>query len=113
MSLSYKARRRWKSILIALMAIAAVLVVIWLLWMLWLDRFVVYTREGAKLDFSRSSKELTGEAYQPTETPETISIYYNEGGNKLLNNTEMVQLSGYYIDAAMLEKNFNEVVIRY
>lgn len=110
MSLSYKARRRWKSVFIALIAIVAVLVVIWLLWMLWLDRYVVYTREGAKLDFSRSSKELTGEAYQPPETPETISIYYNEGANTLLNSTEMVQLSGYYIDAAMLEKNFNEVV---
>ena len=111
MSISYKARRRWKNFFIVLLAIAAMLVVIWLLWMLWLDRYVVYTREGARLDFSRSSRELTGVAIEQTEPKETISIYYNEGGNTLLNNAEMVQLSGYYIDASMLEKNFNEVVI--
>ena len=108
--ISYKARRRWKNFFIAATAIAALLVVIWLLWMLWLNRYVIYTREGAMLDFSRSSRELTGEEVKFTEPPEPISIYYNDGSDTLSSTAEMTQLMGYYIDGEMLEKNFNEVV---
>ena len=28
-------------------------VLVWAVWLLWLDRYVVYTRDGAKLDFNR------------------------------------------------------------
>ena len=108
--ISYKARRRWKNFFIASIALALLLVIIWILWMLWLDRYVVYTRDGAMLDFSRSSRELSGEAVKFTEPPDPISIYYNEGPNTLISTAEMTQLSGYYIDAKMLEKDFNEVV---
>ena len=110
MSISYKARRRLKNTAVVLGVLAAVLVLAWLIWMLWLDRYVIYTREGAKLDFSQSSHELSGEYVQPTTPREPISIYYNEGDNTLITTTEMVQLTGYYIDAQMLAKNFNEVV---
>jgi len=108
--ISYKARRRWKNFFIAAVALIVLLVVIWLLWMLWLDRYVIYTREGAMLDFSRSSRELEGEAAKFTEPPDPISIYYNEGENTLISTAEMSQLAGYYVDGPMLEKYFNEVV---
>lgn len=108
--ISYKARRRWKNFFVALLALVVLLVMIWLLWMLWLDRYVVYTRDGVLLDFDRSSRELTGEAVKFTEPPDPITIYYNEGENTLISTAEMSQLAGYYIDAKMLENDFNEVV---
>ena len=84
--ISYKARRRWKNFFIASIALALLLVIVWMLWMLWLDRYVVYTREGAMLDFSRSSRDLSGEAVKFTEPQGKITVYMAEKGGKLQFN---------------------------
>ncbi len=110
MNLSYKARRRLKNAAIGLGIAAAILAVIWLIWMLWLDRYVVYTRDGARLDFSHSSRELEGQPAKTDKDQKPIDIYYNEGDNTLQGTGELTQLSGYYIDANMLVKDFDGVL---
>ena len=110
MTLSYKARRRLKSLMAILLVVAILATVIWSVWILWLDRHVVYTREGAYLDFSRSSRDIVGEAVKPTDPGATVSIYYNEGANTLQTSDEMVQLAGYYITAEMLTQDFAGVL---
>ena len=74
--ISYKARRRWKNFFIAATAVAALLVVIWLLWMLWLNRYVIYTRDGVLIDFSRSVADLSGQEARPPVPGETVAIHY-------------------------------------
>lgn len=110
MTLSYKARRQIRRLLAFLLVLILAVGVGWLIWTLWIDRHVVYSRDGVRLDFSRSSRELTGSYVEPTSPRESVSIYYNEGDQTLITTTELVQLSGYYIDAEMLSKDFDGVL---
>ena len=105
MTLSYRTRRRLLTLGTVLLILALLLVVVWMVWLLWLDRYVVYTREGAKLDFSLSSQQISGELAVPPDDNIDVSIYYNEGDNTLNTSTELVQLYGYYIDALMLQED--------
>lgn len=102
MNLSYKTRRRLQNLGIFTLILLLLAIVVWAVWMLWLDRYVVYTSEGAKLDFSLSVEELSGEIAQKPGVQETISIYYNEGDNAVNTSTELTQINGYYIDADMM-----------
>jgi GH24 family phage-related lysozyme (muramidase) len=71
-------------------------------WFLWLDRYVVYTRNGAVLDFERSSEDIVGEPAHPPVQDNLVSIYYNEGDAMVETSKELSQMSGYYIDVAAL-----------
>lgn len=110
MILPYKTRRALRSLGIFILVLVLVLVMVWLVWLLWLDRYVVYTRDGAILDFNLSEKMEPGEIALPPEDDVTISIYYNEGDNAINISTELTQLAGYYIDANMLEKDMSTVM---
>ena len=104
MKISYQARRKIRSVLIALLIIALVAVVIWGCWVLWLGRYVVYTRdEGAVID--RNLGPIATGAHMEAPSNETISIYYNEGENSINTSTDLTQLNGFYIDAAALQKD--------
>lgn len=106
----YKTRRALRGLAIAALSLVLVLIIVWLVWLLWLDRYVVYTRDGAVLDFSLSDKLDPGEVALPPEDDVTVSIYYNEGDNALNISTELSQLTGYYIDADMLENDMSTVL---
>ena len=110
MILSYKSQQRLKSALTVILALIIIAAIFWAMWMLWLDRYVVYTRDGARLDFSRSSRDIQGDPVKSTEPREPISIYYNEGANTLQTSDEMEQLVGYYINAEMLTQDFAGVL---
>lgn len=102
MALPYRTRRFLKNSLFVLVALALILVIVWAVWMLWLDRYVVYTRDGAKLDFSHSSKDIEGQPAVPPQEAPTVSIYYNEGDNALTTTLELTKVAGYYIDFDMM-----------
>jgi len=110
MILPYKTRRVLRGLAIAALSLVLVLIIVWLVWLLWLDRYVVYTRDGAVLDFSLSDRLEPGEVALPPEEDVTVSIYYNEGDNALNISTELSQLAGYYIDADMLENDMSTVL---
>lgn len=110
MNLSYKTRRRLQNLGIFTLILLLLIIVVWAVWMLWLDRYVVYTSEGAKLDFSLSVEELSGEVAVKPNTDETISIYYNEGDNAVNTSTELTQIIGYYIDADMMANEMDLVL---
>ncbi len=102
MRIPYRTRRNLGRAAVALLVAAAVLVLAWLCWVLWLGRYVVYTGDGARLDFSQSSQDLSG---TPAERPEeeTVSIYYNEGDNAINTSFELAQLTGYYVSGSELK----------
>lgn len=102
MNLSYLARRRLRRVGIAVAIVLLLLILAWICWVVWLERYVVYSRDGAELNFQL--KEITGPG-QIANAPysdETIPIFYNEGENALDAGTELGQLQGYYIDADTL-----------
>ena len=110
MSLPYRTRRRISRIGTAVLALVLVLAVTWLCWVIWLERYVVYTDDGATVDFELSANELSGEVAVPPVAAENISIYYNEGADAINVGNEMTKLNGYYIDADMLQYDMNGVL---
>ena len=102
MALSYRSRRVWRGIGAFLLVLALVLVLAAIVWLLWIDRYMIYTRDGAKLDFSLSEQLQVGEVAVPPQAKETTPIYYNEGDNAINTSTELAQMYGYYITTDML-----------
>ena len=101
-SVSYRSRQRIrKGVKIGLIVLAFVLLLL-ALTVIFMGRFVVYTPEGARLDFGRSTaKDVTvpkDSAGQETLPPVTISY---ADPNARTDATELV--SGYYIDLEMLQ----------
>ncbi len=98
MNIPYRTQQQLKRLLVILLVAAVVAAVVLLCWFLWLDRYVVYTRDGAVFDFERSSEELAGEPAVPPGEENLISIYFNEGEDAVETGTDLSQMIGYYID---------------
>lgn len=100
----YRTRQSLRRFIVGLLVAALFLSVAGLVWVLWLNRFVIYTRQGAKFDFSINPEIPTGQvAQRPTETHK-VDIYYNEGSDMVLpETTELKQLTGFSVTAEMLQ----------
>ena len=104
MGIPYRTRRAIGKTLSTLVTIALIAAVLLLVWMLWLNRFVVYTRDGAVFDFGIDLQLPEGQVAQPPTEGVNIDIYYNEGENAIDPvTTELKQLAGYSISADMLQ----------
>ena len=103
-NITFKTRQRLRRIGTTALIVALVLAIAWFCWIVWLERYVVYTQDGAKVDFTLSD-QLTdfGQTAEPPVPAETVSIYYNEGAAAVETSTELTQLYGYYIDVTMLQ----------
>ena len=112
MSIPYRTRRVLNRVGIVLAALLLVGIIAWLCWVIWLQRYVVYTNDGATLNFKLSANEVSGEVAVPPEAAKNVSIYYNEGEDAIDVGNEMKQLNGYYIDSEMLQKDMAGVLLR-
>ncbi len=110
MMIPYRTGRILRRILIILLVLALIAAVILLCWFLWLRRYVVYTRDGAVLNFNLSMEYAQGEtAAEPAEIP-TVEIHYGE--ETLPNQTqskELQQFSGFFVTLDELTENFDAV----
>jgi len=86
--------------------------VTWLCWVVWLQRYVVYTDDGATFDFERSSNEVSGELAVPPVAADNIGIYYNEGADAINTTHELTQLNGYYITSEMFQNDMAGVLAK-
>lgn len=109
MNLSYRTRRFLQGLGIFAIILALLALVFSLVWTLWLDRFVVYSREGAKFDFNLSSQDISGVKAVKPSAPD-VNIVIGEGKQQEEISLELVQLSGYYADVTMLEREFDLVL---
>ena len=108
MAIPYRTRRALRRLGIAAVVLLLAAVVAWMCWVIWLERYIVYSSDGAKLDFSLSHDFVGGQvAVEPEK--ETVFIYYNEGNNVVQLSTELEQLSGYYADTAALTAGIDQV----
>lgn len=109
MNLPYRTRRRLRTLAIVALSLLLVAVVIWLVWLLWLDRYLVYSRDGAKLDFSLSAEHLSGQVALPPEEKATVPLYYNDGSDAVDTSTELAQVYGFYADAYTIADDIETV----
>lgn len=97
MNIPYRTRRKLRLLSTIAMTLIILFCVTWLCWVVWLQRYVVYTDEGARLDFDRSANEVIGEVPKAPVASLEVPIYYNEGANAIDTEQELTQLRGYYI----------------
>lgn len=102
MALPYRTRKALRGLGIGALIFLLIAAIALLCWLLWLDRFIIYSRDGAQLNFNLSPEFSPGILAEPPTAGETVSIYYNEGDAVIDTSTELTQLSGYYVDAAAL-----------
>lgn len=108
MIFSYRARRILRNVALILLGLLALAAFIWGIWFLWLERFVIYTRDGAVLNFGLWEQPAEGEAAVEPEPEGTVSIYYDDGSSAIAD-TELKQLVGYYIDSEALHADLSVV----
>ena len=109
MNIPYRTRRKIKRAGTILAVCAMIFILVWFCSVIFLERYVVYTREGAHLDFSRSADEIQGEVARPPQGQLNVSIFYNEGDNAMNSNAVLRKLEGYYIDADAMMHHMTEV----
>ena len=106
--MTYRTRRRLNrlGVFLGYLSLAALIVLI--CWFIWLERFVVYTADGAKLQFDYESPPgIAQVAVAPEET--TVAIHYNEGDDFVSTSTELGQIRGYYATTNVLGRGVDGV----
>ena len=109
MRLTYRARRNLRRFALIGLIVLLVCILVWFCSIIWLERYVVYTREGATLNFDLPPQSIGGVTASPPEAKGGISIYYNEGSDSSEVSREMTQLNGYYISYTALSKDIDGV----
>ena len=107
-NLTWRTRKRLKTTAIVLGSIAAASAVLWLCWILWLGRFVVYSREGVRLDFEWVTPGEYVAAVPPEEIP--INILYDDGSETVVERSkELEKLTGSTVSLDLLSGNIAEL----
>lgn len=100
----YRVQRILNRLGIALLVLLVLAVVALLCWFLWLQRYVNYTRDGAKLDFNLSAQVPVGETGKPAPTGPSIPIDMSGGPDATEPvDVELAQFSGYYVTLQQLK----------
>lgn len=98
MTISYRTRKRLTGLGITAAIIAAVAAVLWICWMIWVGRFVVYHRDGPRLDFGLDPIP-SGEVAHIPEKPSSVNVIYNEPQiDTPIVEVVPTSIKGYYID---------------
>ena len=109
MRLTYRTQRRLRFAGLIAALLALLFIIAWFCSVVFLERYVVFTRDGAKLDTSFSANDVIGEVARPPVGDTGITIYYNEGADSVTFGNELTRLDGYFIDIDDLQKNLGEV----
>ncbi|MBQ1409880.1 MAG: hypothetical protein IIY94_01185 [Oscillospiraceae bacterium] len=102
-AISYRTKARMQKGMKVFLILLASLLLCVILFSVYLGRFVVYTPEGAHLDFERNTAR---DVVIPTENAETVPLPENvviEFADPDPNGQETERISGYYIDLEMLQ----------
>lgn len=97
MALTYRTRQRLSRLGTVLLALLLVGVLVWFCWVIWLERYVVYSRDGAAINFNLAADPGPGTVAAPPSMEETVPIFYNEGDDAVSTSFELTQITGYYI----------------
>lgn len=108
-NLTFTAKRRLQraGLIAAILIMVAILV--WFCWVIWLERYVVYSREGATINLDLPERMAGGQVAAPPALDETIPIYINEGSDAINTSTELEKISGYYVDQDLLVEDVRSV----
>ena len=105
MNITYRTKRRLQRAALIGATVLLLLILVGFCWVIWLERYIVYDREGATLNFDLVDTPSAGQLAMPPSVGETVPIYVNEGLDAIDLNRELSQLTGYYIDSETLQND--------
>ena len=108
MIVPYRTQQTLRRLGISVLALLLLLVVLLLCWFLWLQRYIVYTGDGAKLDFGISLEFSGGEVAQKPQASDRSDLQFTVGSN-LGNTKELVRFSGYRVTLDALKEDIDGV----
>lgn len=106
----YRTRKFLRSLLIGLTALVLAAAALLVCWMLWLGRYVVYTEDGVKLDFSLNPQFPQGVAPEKPGQAPSVDIHFNAGQNGPQLPAELVSFRGYYVTVQDLIDDFDTTI---
>ncbi len=112
MSIPYRTRRNLRRILVTVLVLTIFLTLALLCWLLWLNRYVIYYRDGARLDFDLPVQYGPGETpVEPESRPpfvlhDPMEDSDDPDGPAVL---PLQQLNGFYVTLTDLTENFESV----
>ena len=89
MAIPYRTRRHLQRLGTLALALLVLGVFTWLCWVIWVERYIIYTEDGATIDFELSAQLPMGEVALPPVAGEGPEIHYNEGENAVNTSTSM------------------------
>ena len=108
-NLTFTTKRRLQRAGLISAIVIMVLILIWFCWVIWLERYVVYSRDGATIDTNLPERMAGGQVAAPPATDETISIYINEGSDAIDTELKLKKISGYYVEQEQLIEDIQTV----
>ena len=108
-NLTFTAKRKLQRAGLISAIVIMVLILIWFCWVIWLERYVVYSRDGATIDTSLPERMAGGQVAAPPSTDETISIYINEGSDAIDTEMKLKKINGYYVEQEQLIEDIHTV----
>ena len=108
MKLTFTTKRKLQRAGLIGLIVLMVSILVWFCWVVWLERFMVYSSDGATLNFNPAPAGV-GEIAMEPHLEETVSIYINEGSNAINTSTELTGINGFYIDSDALTQDFATV----
>jgi hypothetical protein len=107
-NLTWRTRKRLKTTALILGSLAALTFALWLCWILYLGRFVVYSRNGVRLDFDWVTPGSFVTAEEPPQ--QDVTILYDDGSETVVERKkELEKLTGCTISLDMLTGDLSEV----
>lgn len=109
--LSYRRQSQLKKVFRWFCFVLLALIVLFLLYMLYLQRYIVYTKDGAHLDFSRSTLELSSSSSgvnKKTEALHDVEIKFID--EPVVIGGTLAKIDGYYITSDMLKDDAAQVL---
>ena len=107
-NLTWRTRKRLKTTALVLGSAAALTFALWLCWVLYLGRFVVYSRNGVRLDFDWVTPGSFVTAVEPPK--QDVTILYDDGSETVVERKkELEKLTGCIISLDMLTGDLSEV----
>ena len=106
----FRTRQMLRRILVTLLVLVLIAAVVLGCWVLWLDRYIIYTRDGVKLDFDLPPSLTPGKPAVAPAPGKPVDIVYQEDID--VDGPEapkLTQLGGFYADTAMLTEQFDTV----
>ena len=108
MKLTFTTKRKLQRAGLVSLIILMVAILVWFCWVVWLERFMVYSEDGATLNFEPGDPGV-GEVAVAPNLEETVPIYINEGSDAINTSTELTGINGYYIDSDALTQDYATV----